>query len=62
MSNDAVRTNLDTPPHDVQAEQAVLGAILTNPRAVHQIVDKLVPEAFYDSRHRPIYSVWCRGT
>ena len=56
MSNDEVRTNLDTPPHDVQAEQAVLGAILKNPRAVHQIVDKLVTEAFYDARHRPIYS------
>jgi hypothetical protein len=30
------------PPHDVQAEQAVLGAILKNPRFVHQVSGKLL--------------------
>jgi replicative DNA helicase len=51
-----VRDNLETPPHDVGAEQAVLGSILKNPRSIHQVVDLLVPEAFYDTRHRLIYA------
>jgi replicative DNA helicase len=47
---------LDTPPHDSKAEEAVLGSILKNPRSIHQILDLLVPEAFYETRHRLIYA------
>src|SRR5216683_7354974 len=52
----AEERDLSVPPHDVQAEQAVLGSILKNPRSIHQILDMLVPEAFYDARNRLIYA------
>src|SRR6266571_3697987 len=55
MSDNEVRGNLDLPPHDPQAEQAVLGSILKNPRSIHQIVDRLIPASFYDLRHGLIF-------
>ena len=48
--------DLSTPPHDEQAEQAVLGSILKNPRAFHEIADLLGPEAFYDLRNRLVFA------
>lgn len=50
------RESLEVPPHDLQAERAVIGSILKNPRSIHNIADLLVPEAFYDGRHRAIYA------
>jgi replicative DNA helicase len=47
---------LTAPPHDAQAEQAVIGSILKNPRAIHEVVDLLAPEAFYDSRNRLVFT------
>jgi replicative DNA helicase len=35
------------PPHNVEAEQAVLGAVLINNDAVNEIMDLLSPEDFY---------------
>jgi replicative DNA helicase len=52
---DEPRRSPDVPPHDLSAEQAVLGSILKNPRAIHQVIDQLVADAFYDTRHRLIY-------
>jgi replicative DNA helicase len=43
------------PPHDDQAEAAVLGSVLKNPRAIHEIADLLVPEAFYKTENRLIF-------
>src|SRR5437588_11834553 len=54
-----VRDNMETPPHDVQAEQAVIGSILKNPRSIHQVVDLLVPAAFYEPRHQSIWMAAC---
>ena len=57
VRSDEVRSDLETPPHDWQAEQAVLGSILKNPRAIHQVIDDLlVPEAFYDIKNRLIFA------
>jgi replicative DNA helicase len=56
MSRDEVRDDLTLPPNDVEAERAVLGSILKDPRAIHRVLDSLVPEAFYDVRHRLIYA------
>ena len=47
--------DLSAPPHDKGAESAVLGSILKNPRSIHQIIDWLVPQAFYEVRHGLIY-------
>ena len=45
------------PPHSVDAERAVLGAILLSDRAHYTFVveEALKPEDFYVRRHRPIF-------
>ncbi|CBK43896.1 Replicative DNA helicase [Nitrospira defluvii] len=48
------------PPHDLDAERAILGAILLCP-AVLATVGELVQETdFYDSHHQGIFSAMCR--
>ncbi|RLC27225.1 MAG: replicative DNA helicase [Deltaproteobacteria bacterium] len=38
---------LKVPPHNVEAEQAILGGILLNNDAINQVMDILTPEDFY---------------
>ncbi len=47
--------NPKLPPHDLDAERAVLGALLLDPDAVIQVVDLLIATHFYDESHRLIY-------
>ena len=42
-------------PHSVEAEQAVLGSILIDPRCVPEVIDKLRPDDFYLRQNREIY-------
>ena len=42
-------------PHSVEAEQAVLGSILVDPRCIKDIIDKLRPEDFYIRQNREMY-------
>ena len=44
-------------PHNVEAEQALLGAIMVNNEAFYRVSDFLVPEHFYEPIHRDIYEV-----
>jgi DnaB-like helicase N terminal domain len=44
-------------PHNLEAEQALLGAILINNDAFGRVSDFLTPEEFYDPLHREIYKV-----
>lgn len=44
-----------TVPHHIQAEQAVLGAVLVNNEAVNRVADYLLPEHFYEPVHKRIY-------
>lgn len=44
-----------TPPHDHEAEQGVLGAMLLSPATVLDIVEILTPEDFYNPRHQVVY-------
>jgi replicative DNA helicase len=44
-----------TPPANLEAEQAVLGAILIMPGALDQVADILAPQDFYRSGHGDIY-------
>ena len=46
-----------TPPHDDDAEKALLGSILLNNKILDDVADKLKPEFFYDPRHQVIYSL-----
>ena len=44
------------PPHDIEAEQAVLGSMLTDKEAVASAIEVLKPEDFYREDNRAIYS------
>lgn len=43
------------PPHDIEAEQAVIGSMLTDKDAVSAALEKLKPEDFYREDNRLIY-------
>jgi replicative DNA helicase len=43
------------PPHAIDAEQAVLGAVLIDPNAWDRIADKIVEEDFYRKDHRVLF-------
>ncbi|WP_077616650.1 replicative DNA helicase [Caenibacillus caldisaponilyticus] len=45
-----------TPPHNIEAEQAVLGAIFLEPSALTIASEHLVPEDFYRTAHQRIFS------
>ena len=46
-----------TPPHNVEAEQALLGAILVNNDAFDRVSDFLRPEHFSEELHRRIFEI-----
>lgn len=43
------------PPHDIDAEESVLGSILIDPEAIIKVGELIRPETFYDSSHQAIY-------
>ncbi|MBM0065412.1 replicative DNA helicase [Alkalicoccobacillus gibsonii] len=46
-----------TPPQNIEAEQAVLGAIFLSDAALITATEKLMPEDFYRAAHQRIYQV-----
>lgn len=46
-----------TAPHNIEAEQALLGAILVNNDAFYRVSDFLEPDHFHEPLHRQIYKV-----
>lgn len=48
------------PPHSVEAEQAILGAILIEPDALNKVVDVLKPHDFYRPAHRLLFTTLCQ--
>jgi replicative DNA helicase len=44
-------------PHNIEAEQALLGAILVNNEAFYRVSDFLLAEHFYEPVHREIYEI-----
>jgi len=46
---------LKVPPHNNEAEQAILGGILINNDAMNQIMDILSADAFYREAHRHLF-------
>lgn len=43
------------PPHSIEAEQSVLGALMLDHRAWDQVSDRVKPEDFYRGDHRSIF-------
>ncbi len=54
-------TDIRLPPSNVQAEQALLGAILTNNKAYDRVADFLLPVHFADPIHAQIYDALSRN-
>lgn len=46
-----------TPPHNIEAEQAVLGAVFLEPEAMSTASEYLLPEDFYRASHQRIFEV-----
>ena len=61
--SDAPQINADGPmpfrtaPHNIEAEQALLGAILVNNEAHDRVSGFLLPEHFFDPVHAEIYEI-----
>lgn len=49
-----------TPPHNIEAEQAVLGSIFLEKEALVTVSEILTPEDFYRTSHKKIYEVMVR--
>jgi replicative DNA helicase len=45
------------PPHNIEAEQALLGAILVNNEAFYRVSDFLEPQHFFEPIHQRIYEL-----
>ena len=43
------------PPHSVEAEQSVIGAILVDNEVAHGVFEILMPEDFYMGQHKLIF-------
>ncbi len=56
---------LRTPPQNVDAEKALLGAIILKPDVMHDISVTIYPESFYADKHseiyRAIYAIFSKG-
>ncbi len=44
-----------TPPHDIEAEKAVLSALLLDHNAIHSVLTEVRPEDFYHPAHQQLY-------
>ena len=53
MSDSAAMTKI--PPHDVEAEKSVLGAVLIDSSAMNSVAEFLKPEHFYLPEHQTIF-------
>jgi replicative DNA helicase len=43
------------PPHNLEAEESVLGAMMLSSEAIAEVIEEIKPEDFYRSSHRRIY-------
>jgi len=50
-----IPASIKVPPHNLEAEEAILGGILINNEAMNQVLDILTAEAFYREAHAQIF-------
>ena len=48
------------PPHDIEAEKAVIGSLLIDSDAIFKVAPSLEPDAFFIPEHHCIYSACLR--
>jgi len=56
MATETRKINIRIPPQNTESEMALLGSIMLRPEVLPEIMDMLVPEAFYSQKHRTIFS------
>ncbi len=56
MAEQTMRKSLRVVPHNLDAEQALLGAIMLKPESMHDISVTVYPESFYADKHREIFA------
>lgn len=49
------KENLRVPPHDIEAEKALLGAIMLRPVSINDVLDIIAPDSFYIDKHGLIF-------
>lgn len=49
--------NEDIAPHNIEAEESIIGGILLDPSAISRVIDLLTPETFYIEAHGTIYRI-----
>jgi len=54
-SSPPLSRSLRMPPHNLEAEKALIGAIMLKPDVMHDISVNIYPESFYADKHRQIY-------
>src|SRR5215469_17549764 len=52
---DSAGPSYRTAPHNIEAEQSLLGAILVNNEALYRVTDFLEPPHFFEPIHQQIY-------
>ncbi len=50
-----IKLDVSVPPHDLDAERSVLGALLLDSESIVKVVEFLVPRHFYRNAHASIY-------
>lgn len=55
MADPKTNKSLRTPPMNIEAEKALLGAILLKPDVMHDISVNVYPESFYADKHAAIF-------
>lgn len=49
------KTHLRIPPHNTEAEKALLGSVMLRPEVMYEITDLAYPASFYSEKHRLIF-------
>lgn len=44
-------------PHSIEAEQSVIGAVLSDPSVMSLVIEKIRPEFFFSESHKKIYGI-----
>ncbi len=55
IEKDKKEINTNLIPQNIDAEEAILGAILVNPNVITRVVEFITPQSFYKSAHRHVY-------
>lgn len=55
MSREQLNRSLRTQPQNIEAEKALLGAIILKPDVMHDVSVTVFPESFYADKHRNIF-------